>query len=73
MTRALANLVVQYNTDIRRGVDYLQTRPDIQKTALAYYGFSWGAANGPIALALEPRFKVGTVSQWRIPTIQGAS
>ncbi len=58
-TRALVNLIVQYNTDIRRGVDYLQTRPDIQKTGLAYYGFSWGAANGPIALALEPRFKVG--------------
>ena len=31
--------------------------------ALAYYGYSWGAYWGPAALALEPRLRVGILSQ----------
>ena len=56
-TRPDANLIVQYNTDVRRGVDYLRSRPDIQKDAVAYFGNSWGGANGAIPLALDSRFK----------------
>ncbi len=50
---------MQFINDVRRGVDYLETRQDIQKSGFAYYGFSWGAASGPHTLALDPRFKVG--------------
>ena len=57
MTRPLTNGLVQCMTDLRRSVEYLLTRSDIQKTGFGYYGFSWGAANGPIALTLEPRLK----------------
>jgi serine/threonine protein kinase/formylglycine-generating enzyme required for sulfatase activity/dienelactone hydrolase len=57
-SRAYANLIVQYNGDVRRGLDYLETREDIQKTAIGYLGNSWGGANGPIPLALDRRIKV---------------
>jgi dienelactone hydrolase len=42
-------------------VDYLGKRPDIDTTKIAYYGLSWGAALGPIMLAIEPRFKTAVL------------
>jgi dienelactone hydrolase len=44
--------------DLRRSVDYLGTRPEIDHDRLAYYGISWGGENGPIMTAIEDRFKV---------------
>jgi dienelactone hydrolase len=49
--------VIQMSKDLRRSVDYLETRDDIDEERTAYYGFSWGAFWGPIMLALEDRFK----------------
>jgi dipeptidyl aminopeptidase/acylaminoacyl peptidase len=43
--------------DLRRAVDYLAGRSDIDEERIAYYGLSSGANRGPIALALEPRLK----------------
>jgi eukaryotic-like serine/threonine-protein kinase len=43
--------------DVRRAVDYLVTRREIDPSKLAYYGVSSGAVIGPIVAALEPRFK----------------
>ena len=51
--------IVMMMKDVRRSVDYLTSRPDIDSTKLAYLGYSWGARVGPIALAIEPRFRVG--------------
>ena len=31
-------------TDLRRGIDYLQTRDDIDGSRIAYFGFSQGAS-----------------------------
>lgn len=45
--------------EIRRSVDYLETRADIDASRLAYLGYSWGAYMGVVALATEPRFKTG--------------
>ena len=45
--------------DLRRTVDYLMTRDDVNLERLIYYGLSWGAMTGPIALVAEPRFKAG--------------
>jgi eukaryotic-like serine/threonine-protein kinase len=56
-TRAFQDWVIQWVNDVRRGVDYLETRPDIQASRLAFLGFSWGADVGTRVLALEPRFK----------------
>jgi formylglycine-generating enzyme required for sulfatase activity/dienelactone hydrolase len=48
---------IQMSKDLRRSVDYLETRKDIDEEKMAYYGFSWGAFWGPVMLALEDRFK----------------
>lgn len=55
-SRSEVDYVTHLMSDLRRSVDYLATRKDVQFTKLGYYGFSWGAAEAPIALALEPRF-----------------
>jgi dienelactone hydrolase len=45
--------------DVRRSVDYLESREDIDSTKIAYAGFSWGSHVGPVACAAEPRLKTG--------------
>lgn len=47
--------------DMRRSVDYLETRPEIDHDRLAYYGISWGSIQGPINLAVENRFKAAVL------------
>jgi formylglycine-generating enzyme required for sulfatase activity/tRNA A-37 threonylcarbamoyl transferase component Bud32/dienelactone hydrolase len=49
--------VLMWGKDVRRSVDYLVTRPDIDTSAIAYYGVSWGGYLGGIFPAIEPRFK----------------
>ena len=51
--------MIQFAKDVSRSVDYLESRPDIQSTHLAYYGLSYGGSFGPLFLALEPRLKTG--------------
>ncbi|MEX2528842.1 MAG: hypothetical protein WEA09_14520 [Gemmatimonadota bacterium] len=48
--------VVRWVQDLRRTVDYLETRDDVDATRLAYLGLSLGARYAPIFLALEDRF-----------------
>ncbi|UCG58181.1 MAG: protein kinase [Phycisphaerales bacterium] len=48
---------VDLSKDLRRSIDYLQTRRDIDIGTLTYCGFSWGAALGPIIVAVEDRIK----------------
>jgi dienelactone hydrolase len=48
--------------DVRRSVDYLETRTDIDHDRLAYYGISFGAVSGPINLAVENRFKAAVLA-----------
>jgi len=48
--------IIKMSKDLRRSLDYLETRDDIDKEKMAYYGFSWGAFLGPIMLAFEDRF-----------------
>ena len=51
--------VIAWAKDTSRAVDYLQSRPDIDRDRIAYVGLSWGAAMGPLYVAVEPRFKLG--------------
>ena len=60
-SRARRDLAVQQYQDLERSVDYLETRPDIDKERLAYYGLSWGAAMGLIVTALDERFKASVL------------
>ena len=48
--------------DIRRSVDYLETRPDIARGKVAYFGFSSGATEGPLALANDSRFEAAILA-----------
>ena len=50
--------VVMWSKDLQRTIDYLETRPDIDRSRLAYLGRSWGAAMGTIMVATEPRLKL---------------
>jgi dienelactone hydrolase len=56
-SRAYRDLEIQQVQDVGRSVDYLETRSDIDKDRLAYYGFSWGANMGLRVTALDHRFK----------------
>jgi eukaryotic-like serine/threonine-protein kinase len=56
--------------DLRRSVDYLDTRPDIDLDKLAFGGVSLGAAIAPFLVALEPRFKTAVLvsggTRWKV-------
>jgi dienelactone hydrolase len=54
--------IVELSKDVRRSVDYLETRKDIDSNRLAYFGFSWGAWMGTIVLAIEERFDTGILA-----------
>ena len=47
--------LVQVVKDFRRSIDYLEMRPDIDSSKLAYYGLSWGGSLGAIIPAVEER------------------
>src|SRR5690606_15501027 len=53
--------------DLRRTIDYLETRPDIASDASAFFGHSWGGVNGASVLAQEPRIDVGVIYVGFIP------
>jgi formylglycine-generating enzyme required for sulfatase activity len=50
--------VVMWGKDLRRAIDYVETRPDITTRQLAYFGVSWGGALGGLMPAIEPRIRV---------------
>ena len=53
--------VVMWAKDLRRGIDYLETRPEVSTAQLGYYGVSWGGAMGGLMPAVEPRIKVSAL------------
>ena len=53
--------VIMWSKDLGRSIDYLETRPDIDRSKLAYYGLSWGGQMGGILPALEPRLKASVI------------
>ena len=44
-------------TDLRRGLDYLETRDDIDHKRMIYWGYSAGAEWGLLAAAIENRYQ----------------
>ncbi|HUL72488.1 MAG TPA: protein kinase [Vicinamibacterales bacterium] len=68
----LRDIFVQDGKDIRRTLDYLASRGDIDTSRIAFYGVSLGAQLGPIFLTIEPRFKTGVLMSggfetWKLP------
>lgn len=44
-------------TDLRRGLDYLETRPDLDRSRIAFFGPSAGAQLGLVLAAVETRYR----------------
>lgn len=51
------DLLIQQMKDMRRSIDYLETRDDIDTDRLLFHGISFGGIRAPYALAVEPRFR----------------
>jgi DNA-binding winged helix-turn-helix (wHTH) protein/cephalosporin-C deacetylase-like acetyl esterase len=54
--------IIEQCKDLQRSVDYLQTRPEIARDRLGYYGVSDGARLGLILLAEETRIRAAVLS-----------
>lgn len=59
---------LQYIKDVRRTVDYLETRSDIDRGRVGFYGYSWGARIGAIVGGVEERFKVLILAHGGLPS-----
>ena len=60
-TAAYKDNVIMWAKDLGRSLDYVQTRPDLDASRIAYYGISWGGAMGSILPAIEPRIKANVL------------
>ncbi len=49
--------IVSRVTDLRRGLDYLETRDDLDMSRVVFYGPSAGAQTGLILAAVETRYR----------------
>jgi dienelactone hydrolase len=56
-THQYSEYLIQVVKDLRRCIDYLETRQDIDSNKVAYYGMSWGGVLGAIIPAVEERLK----------------
>jgi dienelactone hydrolase len=64
------DLRVAWARDFARAIDYLETRGDIDRSRLAFYGISAGADAGVMLSAIEPRLKTAVLqstSLWNAP------
>ena len=59
--------IIQRVKDLRRSVDYVETRADVDKNRLGYFGVSYGATLASVILANEDRFKAAVISSGGFP------
>ncbi|MBY6204844.1 SUMF1/EgtB/PvdO family nonheme iron enzyme [Halomonas denitrificans] len=57
----LRDQVIEQVKDVRRTIDYLATREDIDLQRLAFHAVSYGASRSPFVLAIEPRLRMGMI------------
>jgi dienelactone hydrolase len=53
--------VVMWGKDLRRTIDYVEARDNLDAGRIAYYGLSWGGELGAILPAVEKRIKVNVL------------
>jgi dienelactone hydrolase len=56
-TVAYRDAVIQWTQDLRRTLDYLETRDEFDPEKIGYFGHSWGGALGGLIPAVEPRLR----------------
>jgi dienelactone hydrolase len=67
--KAAALDVVQGVKDLRRSIDYMETRPDLERGSIAFFGHSWGGQNAAVVLAQEPRIRTAIIYVGFLPTL----
>jgi len=55
-TVGFRDLMVRHSTELSLGLDYLETRDDIDMDRLAYVGLSWGAGSRAVFAAIDDRW-----------------
>jgi len=60
-THQYTEFFIQLIKDFERCIDYLETRPDIDSSRLAYYGMSDGGVMGAVIPAIEGRLKASVL------------
>jgi eukaryotic-like serine/threonine-protein kinase len=60
-TIAYRDAVLAWGKDVRRAVDYIGERPDLDSNRLAYVGVSMGGRMAGVILAVEPRFRAAVL------------
>jgi dienelactone hydrolase len=53
--------VIMWARDLGRAIDYVETRPDLDKDRIAYFGTSWGGMLGAILPAVEKRIRTNVL------------
>jgi eukaryotic-like serine/threonine-protein kinase len=54
--------MVMWSKDVGRSIDYLHSRPDIDRDRIGYMGYSWGAGMAPLFMAVEPRLSLALLN-----------
>jgi formylglycine-generating enzyme required for sulfatase activity/pimeloyl-ACP methyl ester carboxylesterase len=57
-TASFREILTRTVKDLRRTIDYLESRPDVDQDRLAFFGNSMGAYRGSIGTAIDDRFDV---------------
>ena len=52
-----AEFTAPWAKEVSRSLDYLKTRPDVDSSKIAYYGFSLGGSVAPVFAALDDRIR----------------
>ena len=61
------DMVIQWSKDLGRSLDYLETRPDIDRGKFAYFGLSLGSITALPIVAVEDRFKTAVLLAGGLP------
>lgn len=57
----LAEINIQWVKDVKRSIDYLETRSEIESRRIAFEGMSWGGVYGLIIPAVEERIRANVL------------
>ncbi len=55
-------IIIQTVFDLRRAVDFIETRKDLDSNRIGYYGISLGGIIGTVFSSVEPRVKVPVIA-----------
>jgi dienelactone hydrolase len=64
------DMMIQQVKDVARSVDYLQTRSDIDRQKIAFFGASLGSWMAPIILVTEKRFATAILWSGGLPLLR---